>query len=534
MEKRLLVALALSLVVLFVFQGFLKGMPSRRLAHRVTPAPVKGESPSPTTAAPLVAASSGTAKTTQMPVEKEETVETEKFTLVFSDIGGTLKKIVLKEYGSQEKEEVLCEEASPASRLFAMDIGPIPDLAKRKFTTTRGADHIQYRYVEPGLMEVTKKISFHKDFDYIDLEISIKNLSSGETTFAYEIIGAGGIKDLSAAGRKLLQSESMIDGKIWRVKAVKAEKEKSGTLAWTGSRNQYFATVLKPEKPMAGVSVTTTNAQDLGTIVKSYEYRLSGGLQQVDRYKFYAGPLNEKRISVLGNDAQAIVDYGFFGAVSKALLVVLRKFYGWTGNWGLAIILLTVAINIVIFPLTLKSFVSMQQMKKVQPHVEKLKELHKDNPQKLNREMMELYKKYNVNPLGGCLPLLLQMPIFIALYQALMNTIDLKGGKFLWIADLSRPDAVPLPASLPLIGKSINILPILMAIGMFAQQMLSQKAATGTVSGDQASQQKMMMIMFPLLFGFMFYNMPSGLVLYWLTNTVLMTAEQGLISRRVN
>lgn len=531
MEKRLLIALALSMIILFFFQGFYKKAPSQRIVRQAETTPVNSASPSPLTYAPATPAAG---KTMQVPIEKEETIETDKFIFVFSDIGGTLKKVVLKEYGTKDKEEVLCEEANPANRLFAMDITLIPELAKRKFETSRGTDHIQYRYIAPGLMEITKRITFHKSFDYIDLKISIKNLSTQDLSFSYELLGAGGIKDLSAAGRKLLLAESMVDGKIWRLKSVKGEKTKTGSISWVGSRNQYFATVLKPEKPLAEVSVTTTSGQDLLSIVTSYECRLSAGAEQSDSYMFYAGPLNEKRIGVLGDDAQAIVDYGFFGAVSKVLLGVLRKLYGWTGNWGLAIILLTVAINIVIFPLTLKSFISMQQMKKVQPHVEKLKELHKDNPQKLNREMMELYKKYNVNPLGGCLPLLLQMPIFIALYQALMNTIDLKGGRFLWIKDLSRPDAVPLPVALPLIGKSINILPILMAIGMFVQQLLSQKAATGAVSGEQANQQKMMMIMFPLLFGFMFYNMPSGLVLYWLTNTVLMTTEQGLISRRMN
>ena len=176
----------------------------------------------------------------------------------------------------------------------------------------------------------------------------------------------------------------------------------------------------------------------------------------------------------------------------------------------------------------------MQQMKKLQPHMQKLKELHKDNPQKLNKEMMELYKKYNVNPLGGCLPLILQMPIFIALYQGLVRSIELKSASFLWIKDLSRPDAVPLPFTLPVLGASINILPLFMVGMMVVQQKISQGATAASMTDDQASQQKMMMVMFPLLFGFLFYKMPSGLVLYWLTNTILMTVEQGFISRQLD
>ena len=175
----------------------------------------------------------------------------------------------------------------------------------------------------------------------------------------------------------------------------------------------------------------------------------------------------------------------------------------------------------------------MHQMKKIQPHIQKLKEIHKDNPQKLNKEMMELYKKYNVNPLGGCLPMLLQMPIFIALYQGLMKSIELKGESFLWIKDLAQPDAVPLPFSLPVIGSSINILPILMVIVMVLQQKITQGLTGSALSDEQASQQKMMMVIMPLMFGFIFYKMPSGLVLYWFTNTILMTIEQTLISKRM-
>jgi len=173
----------------------------------------------------------------------------------------------------------------------------------------------------------------------------------------------------------------------------------------------------------------------------------------------------------------------------------------------------------------------MNQMKKLQPHIQKLRDQHKDNPQKLQKETMELYKQYGVNPLGGCLPLLLQMPIFIALYQALIRSVELKGAHFLWIRDLAKPDAVHIPFTLPFLGDHINILPILMLLMMVVQQKLSQ-GATAAVTQEQASQQKMMMIVMPVFFGFLFYNMPSGLVLYWLTNTILTSSEQAIIARK--
>ena len=148
---------------------------------------------------------------------------------------------------------------------------------------------------------------------------------------------------------------------------------------------------------------------------------------------------------------------------------------------------------------------------------------YKDNPQKLNKEIMELYREHKVNPLGGCLPLLLQMPIFFALYQVLMRSVALRGANFLWIKDLSEPDRLFfLPFSLPILGNEFNILPILMTIGMFVQQKFTMTKATG----EAAQQQKIMLIIMPLMFGVIFYRMPAGLVLYWFINSTLMLLTQ--------
>ncbi|MBI4972952.1 MAG: membrane protein insertase YidC, partial [Candidatus Omnitrophica bacterium] len=151
-----------------------------------------------------------------------------------------------------------------------------------------------------------------------------------------------------------------------------------------------------------------------------------------------------------------------------------------------------------------------------------------DNPQRLNKEIMQLYREHKVNPFGGCLPLILQIPIFFALYQVLMRSVSLKGANFLWIKDLSGPDRLfTLPFSLPVLGNEINLLPILMTIGMFIQQKISM-AASGSASNEQ---QKMMLILFPLMFGFIFYHMPAGLVLYWFINSTLMLVYQFRVSR---
>ena len=172
----------------------------------------------------------------------------------------------------------------------------------------------------------------------------------------------------------------------------------------------------------------------------------------------------------------------------------------------------------------------MKEMQKLQPEIEHIRKAYSDNSQKMNKEIMELYKKHKINPVGGCLPMLLQLPIFMSLYQVLLRSSALQNARFLWIRNLAGPDAAfSIPQKLPIIGNNINILPILMAIAMWGQQKLSQGG------GKEASeQQKMMSTIMPIMFGLIFYNMPSGLVLYWFTNTLFMLVVQEVVLKSRN
>jgi len=204
----------------------------------------------------------------------------------------------------------------------------------------------------------------------------------------------------------------------------------------------------------------------------------------------------------------------------------LNFLYSVFRNYGVAIILLAILISLLMYPLTMKSFKSMKEMQVLQPKIEKLRKDLKDNPQKLNKEIMELYKKHKVNPFGGCLPMVLQMPVFIALYQAFSRAIELKGAGFLWIKDLSLSDKAFVIQTGPGSSIPINVLPILMGITMFFQQKASTMSVHANKDDQMQQQQKMMTFMMPVLFGFIFYNMPSGLVLYWFINTLLMFFQQ--------
>jgi YidC/Oxa1 family membrane protein insertase len=191
--------------------------------------------------------------------------------------------------------------------------------------------------------------------------------------------------------------------------------------------------------------------------------------------------------------------------------------------------LLSMTTYSILFPLSIKQMRSMKEMQKLQPHIEEMRKTYKDNPQKMNKEIMELYRLHKVNPLSGCLPILLQMPIFFALYPVLMRSAFLRGADFLWIKDLSSPDKIAtLPAMLPFLKNEVNLLPVVLAILMFVQQKMTLKS---TPSSAQAEQQKMMMVIMPIMFGFIFYHMPAGLVLYWLVNSVLMLIFQVRLSK---
>ena len=369
--------------------------------------------------------------------------------------------------------------------------------------------------------------------DCIELRVTIENLSGGVIYKDYELTGASCLGATGVtAGRSFLENIAMLNGKLIKWSRVKNQKILAeGIVEWVGQRERYFCMVLKPSRQdmLKGVTIANLDKKRFVTGVKTTQVPIYQNTSVTDQYTLYAGPNDEKRLSAVG--LKGVVSYGIFGPITKVLLVMLKAFNKVLHNWGLSIIALTFLINIVLLPLTRKSFTSMSKMQEVQPHIEKLRKLHKDNPQKMNKELAELYRQYNVNPFGGCLPLLLQMPIFISLYQGLMKSVELKGAHFLWIKDLSNPDFVMLPFTLPLIGNQIHILPILTAIAMLVQQKNSMQSMS-TGSPEQKQQQKFMMIFFPIFFGFLFYNFPAGLVLYWLTNTVLMIIEHATLRRK--
>ena len=278
-----------------------------------------------------------------------------------------------------------------------------------------------------------------------------------------------------------------------------------GDLKWTSLHSRYFMAALIPRDFVDGALVEKTPD---GVAVGLEFPGTKGGAT----FSLYAGPKEHSRLKAYGSSLEQAIDFGWFGFVAKPLLLALNFLYGLTSNYGWAIIILTVFIKVIFYPLTHKSTKSMQEMSKLQPKMKGLREIYKGDKQRLNEEMMKLYKEHKVNPLGGCLPLLLQIPVFFALYRVLLDSIELRHASFLWVKDLSAPEATLIP-----------VFVILMGASMWLQQKM-------TPSSMDPTQAKMMMFM-PILFTFMFWGFPVGLVIYWLANNLLSIGQQYVMNK---
>ena len=298
-----------------------------------------------------------------------------------------------------------------------------------------------------------------------------------------------------------------------------------GPQSWIALKNRFFVTAL--------VSTTAENRGFAATVardVKSQVYRpesVSAKASIAPRGEaevtsvFYVGPKKQSLLWDLG--MKDVMEFGMWRWLCYPLVWVLNLFNGWIPNYGVAIILLTILVRLLFWPLTHKSTVGMKKMQEIQPLMKEIQAKYKDNPQRLQQETWALYKNHKVNPMSSCLPMLIQIPVFIALFNVLRSAVELRYAPFLWIADLSEPEGLGATSWFPFFG-GLNILPILMAATMALQSALTPSA------GDK-SQQKMMMVFMPIMMLFMFYSFPSALSLYWTLSQVVSIVQMWLIRR---
>ena len=287
---------------------------------------------------------------------------------------------------------------------------------------------------------------------------------------------------------------------------------------WGGIESNYFLLALVPTS--SDMMVRAKLEDNVYRLTIADQMLLDPGITQLRTASYYFGPKTEKTLANMPKNLKGSMHFGFFDIIAKPLNQFLNFLYGYVGNYGIAIIILTLIIKILFWPLSHKSYKSMEQMKKLQPMMAKIREKYADDREKMNSEIMQLYKTYKVNPAGGCVPMLLQIPVFFALYQALLGAIELRHAAFIphlpftdmvWLADLSAKDPY-------------YITPLVMGATMFLQQRMSPPM------GDPM-QAKIMMFM-PVIFTFLFLNFPAGLVVYWLVNNMLSIAQQWLMIRK--
>ena len=294
----------------------------------------------------------------------------------------------------------------------------------------------------------------------------------------------------------------------------------SGQLSFAGVEDKYFAGVFLPDN-RSGVEVTTYS--DAVPDAKGAEQQRVGvalGDEGINAFKFFAGPKDTDLLKKVDPKLEQLIDWGWFGLIAKPLFLVLN----WTAdnlvhNWGWTIILVCIAINVLLFPLRISSMKSSKKMQLLQPQIKAINEKYKGislrDPRKTdqNAEIMDLYKREGVNPMGGCLPMVIQLPFLYAFYKVLYVSIELRGAHWLWVTDLSRPETL-----------AIHVLPVIMVVTQFLSQKMTPQP------GVDPSQQKVMLLM-PLMFGYIFYLLSSGLVLYYLTSNLVGIAQQLLLNR---
>lgn len=391
--------------------------------------------------------------------------------------------------------------------------------------------------------QITKTYEL-KDNDFIKVRMEIKNLSeiSILNNFAFTIFEIDESRmDINQNNRDSALFEYSVyrNNKIFRKgNATKFDdKNNQNGLAvvnWLGFRDHYHAFIVKPEFETKSYEIKSDSDKQLNVSISPKEQNLAPGESIAYNFSIYAGPQNPWVMKKYKEGFEKIVAFSGFPIiewVAQAIYYMIPFFHAIFKSWGLAIILISIMLYGITYPLTMKSMMSMRKMQEVQPKIAALRERHKNDPQKLNAEMVEIYRREKINPFGGCLPFLIQMPFFMALYQILWRAQYFQGQGFLWIKDLSQPDRLIIfPFYLPFFGNELNILPILTGCIMFAQQKISSKSMI-VMDEQQAMQQKMMMYILPVMLTLMFYKFASSWAIYFLVFYILSTATQWKIAK---
>jgi len=546
MEKRVIVFLIISLTVIIGYDYLLKGMgllpPSEPVQVATTtgsPAAAgksAGSDGAFTEAASPAAASSSGSPTQPVAsdgasgtAKEEQTIEvdTDLFKAKFSNRGAVLKSWELKRYTTAAEQGPVPVQLVYAGGRFKGPLSLVTgdqavtsDLGSALYHVTQDLSrldsahpvgHLTFKYHDVQRnVDVEKELTFHHGSYVVDIAVRTQGL----TTPVDVTLGTNfGIVEWGEGFIGLMGSASLVDDKVLK-ETPDGEAERKGDVKWSSIQDKYFLSVLMPQK--ASAALAKKEGDKLVSAGVRFPASAAGSTMAM---QLYAGPKEYDTLKGLNAGLEDTIDFGWFvfgswglvKAVAKPIFYVLRFLYEFTHNYGVTIILLTMLIKLMFVPLQYKSYKSMKQMQVIQPKVLAIQNKFKDDRERLNKELIKLYKDHRVNPVGGCLPMVLQMPVFVALFNILYMTIDLRQAPFmLWIKDLSVQDPY-------------YVLPIIMG----ATMVIQQKITPTTMDPTQAK----IMLFLPVFMTFLFVNFPAGLVLYWLTNNTLTITQQVVTER---
>jgi len=475
------------------------------------------------------------------------TVDTPLYSVKISERGAIFKSFVLKQYREEvEKDspykEIIVSKNKEGSIILGLEENSVEGIENAIFFSNLNEDTVNvvkekrkigFSWESPEGIIFEKVFSFSPDEYTIGLNINIKNGSSQGFNDKIKLSLVKYFKQEKAM-YGFEGPSALINNKLEQIKVKKIEDKSvfSGKFKWIALQDRYFMSSILPgnneDAPEGTMKLLFKDdileAQYILTNVK-----VNPGTQKKIEYNLFLGPKSMKVLKKTGHSLDKAIDFGMFDILAKPCLWIMNFLHdNFIQNYGIAIIILTMFTKILLWPLGTKSYKSMGEMKKIQPLMAEIKEKYKNDKKKMNAETMALYKTYKVNPVGGCLPMIVQIPVFFALYRMLYEAIELRHAPFfLWINDLSAPDRLfsfdfSIPFMQPPYG--IPVLTIIMGASMLLQQKMSPPM------GD-AAQAKMMMFM-PIIFTVIFINFSSGLVLYWLVNNVLSMAQQHYITKK--
>lgn len=551
-QARLFLAIALSFLIIFAWQFFMveqEGVPPA--PSQTQTAETAKEPDAPTAAAPSseTAAAERMAAAPEMPAEASHparviTIDTPLYIAKISEKGGVFTSFVLKNYRESAEKSAPMKALIPANLPggtihTAFSGGELPNLDRAVFTAATDREALSVSgaprdlllsWTSPGGVTLEKRFTFSPDTYLVGLNLTLKN-GTPQPVDGVLSVGLAGHAPENEASYGFEGPSALINDSLEQIK-VKSIQDKNtyeGKVGWAAIESRYFFTGIIPkavEDARLHLSVDKENRLENQYLLPGMTVDPAG--QKSVAFDLFFGPKSLKILNQYNNGLDRLVHFGMFDILAKPCLWLMNYIYSVIPNYGVAIIILTIIIKAILWPLGNKSYSSMNQMKKLQPLMAEIREKYKDDKKKMNEELMALYRIYKVNPMGGCLPMVLQIPVFFALYRMLYEAIELRHAPFVgWIHDLSAPDRLfhfdfSIPFMQPPYG--IPVLTIVMGATMLLQQKMSPPPGDPT--------QAKMMMMLPVVFTFIFINFSSGLVLYWLVNNILSIAQQYYIGRK--